>query len=175
MLSRAVGVALVVAALSTSKLAIAQVTPAATPASLEGVWASETTFGPRLRGQLRVTRGDSTWRAVISSAETRFRVRGDSVRFSFGDGMGEFRGRLESRGRTIDGFWIQPRGVVLPYPFATPLKLSLVQSGVWQGTVVPLMTRSPCICCCGEMMPASWSGPSGIPSVTPEAALLSFG
>ena len=138
MTSRMVGVALATAALGTSGFAVAQVVPAPTPGSLEGVWSSETTFGPTLRGELRVTRGDSTWRAVISSAESRFRVRGDSIRFSFGPGMGEFRGRMETNGRTIEGFWIQPRGVVLPYPFATPLRLSLVQPGVWQGTVVPL-------------------------------------
>jgi CubicO group peptidase (beta-lactamase class C family) len=138
MVRRAVGVALVTAALSTSEFAGAQVAPAATPGPLEGVWASETTFGPTLRGQLRVSRGDSTWRAVIASAETRFRVRGDSIRFSFGAGLGEFRGRMETKGRTIDGFWIQPGGVVLPYPFATPLRLDAMQPGVWQGTVVPL-------------------------------------
>jgi len=138
MARRGLGMALLTAAVFTQEFAAAQVAPPPTPGPLEGVWASENTFGPTLRGELRVIRGDSGWRAEIASVETRFRVQGDSVRFSFGDGLGQFRGKMDEKERAITGFWIQPTGLALPYPFASPLTLHLTQAGVWRGTVVPL-------------------------------------
>ncbi len=124
-----------------SPSAVAQVAPAPGPGPLIGVWASETTFGPALRGELSVVRGDSSWRATLASVETRFQVHSDSVRFAFPGGLGQFRGTLDDKGRAITGFWIQPGGVVLGYPFASPLTLRLVQPGCWRGTVVPLDDR----------------------------------
>ena len=120
---------------------LAQVAPAPAAGPLVGVWASETTFGPALRGELRVVRGDSGWRATIQSAETRFTVARDSVNFVFDPKLGEFRGTLTDNGRAIRGFWIQPGGIVLGYPFASPLTLRLTVPGTWRGDVVPLDDR----------------------------------
>src|SRR6266545_6880731 len=115
-------VALLSLTLGASPFAAAQVAPTSQPGPLIGVWASETTFGPALRGELSV-------------------VRGDSVRFAFPGGFGEFRGMLGDKGRAITGFWIQPGSVVLGYPFALPLALRVADPGVWRGTVVPLDDR----------------------------------
>jgi len=103
--------------------------------------ASEVVFGPALRGELRVVHEASAWRATLASAETRFEVGRDSVRFEFPGALGEFRGRLTENRRVIAGFWIQPAGLVMPYPFASPLALRLAAPGVWRGTVVPLDDR----------------------------------
>src|SRR5215211_953846 len=115
--------------------AAAQTSTAADP--LVGIWASETTFGPALRGELTVRRDGSSWRATISSVEIHFQATGDSIRFVFPGNHGQFRGALSEDRRSIRGFWIQPNGVTLeagPHdpggldqPFATPLGLQLRQ------------------------------------------------
>ena len=79
-------------------------------ASLTGIWASETTFGPALRGELTIAHDGADWRATLAGAESRFRVPGREVRFEFPEHRGEFRGVLSGDGRRIDGFWIQPFG-----------------------------------------------------------------
>jgi CubicO group peptidase (beta-lactamase class C family) len=108
--------------------------------ALVGIWASETTFGPALAGELTVRRVGDEWRATIMSIETRAPAARDSVRLTFG-ALGELRGRLVDDGRTIRGFWIQPSGVVIGYPFATPLTLVRAQRTTWRGTVSPLPDR----------------------------------
>ncbi|HYN82917.1 MAG TPA: serine hydrolase [Gemmatimonadaceae bacterium] len=124
----------------------------ATPSDrLIGIWASETTFGPALRGELTVRRNGSNWSATISSVETRFQPSGDSIRFGFPGNHGQFRGVLSADRRAIRGFWIQPNGVTvelgphdpggLDQPFATPLTLQLQQRHVWRAVVVPVDDR----------------------------------
>lgn len=114
-----------------------------------GIWASETTFGPALRGKLTVAREGSVWRATAASAETKFQVTGDSVRFAFPGNLGGFRGTLTDHGRAITGFWLQPVGVTEDrrdpggsgQPFATPLVLRRAGRDLWRGTVRPLEDR----------------------------------
>ena len=108
---------------------------------LIGVWGSETTFGPTLAGEMTLRRDSAGWRATLRSAESRSRVDGDSVRFAFADHLGEFRGTLVEGGREVRGFWIQPRGVTIRYPFATPVTLRRTQRDLWRGQVVPLPDR----------------------------------
>lgn len=108
---------------------------------LIGIWGSETTFGPALHGELTVRRDGSEWSASLTSAVALFRSVRDSVRFGFSGGLGQFRGALSGDGRTIDGFWIQPKGLVNGYPFASPVTLRLAGRGVWRGPVRPLPDR----------------------------------
>src|SRR5712691_5392480 len=77
---------------------------------LIGIWASETTFGPALQGELTVAREGPTWRATLSGTESIFHVAGNSVRFAFPGNLGQFRGELTENGRAIKGFWLQPSG-----------------------------------------------------------------
>ena len=124
---------------------------AAAPAddSLLGIWASETTFGPALHGELTVAREASGWHATISNAEARFQAAGDTVRFAFPGGLGQFHGSLTGNGREIAGFWLQPIGTTEERPspvgsrqaFATSLVLQRASSGLWRGTVRPLEQR----------------------------------
>lgn len=116
---------------------------------LLGIWASETTFPPALQGELTVTREDSSWRATLASAESRFNVTGDNVRFAFPGNLGQFRGALTDDGRAITGFWLQPSGVTEErsdpvgsrQAFATPLVLQKAGRDAWRGKVQPLEER----------------------------------
>jgi CubicO group peptidase (beta-lactamase class C family) len=116
---------------------------------LIGIWASETTFGPFLAGELTVTRDASIWRATLSGATSSFDLVGDSVRFAFAGGLGRFRGVLTDDGRAIKGFWLRPSGGIEDrtdpggsgQPFASPLVLESAGPGTWRGTVRPLEGR----------------------------------
>jgi CubicO group peptidase (beta-lactamase class C family) len=112
---------------------------------LNGIWVSETTYGPALQGELTVRREGTSWRATLSSAEARFNVTGDSVRFAFPGNQGQFRGTLAEKGDAITGFWLQPEGAVMALStaqrFATPLVLRRAGRGVWRGTVRSLDNR----------------------------------
>jgi CubicO group peptidase (beta-lactamase class C family) len=136
---------LAIAALIALRLALGTIPlTAQAPApsdQLIGIWASENTFGPLLRGELTVTRDSGAWRANIGSSEVRFPTRGDSIRFEIPRNLGSFRGALVPGGRSIHGWWIQPIGVTLSQSFATPLTLTLTGPGTWRGTVVPLDDR----------------------------------
>lgn len=139
-----VSLALSAAALGLStSAAVAQVfvAPPAGSDTLVGLWATESTFGPALRGELNVVRVGSTWRATLASVESRFQVKGDSIRFSFAGPLGEFRGTFTDRGRAIAGFWIQPAGEIYRNAHASPLTLRLASQDHWRGEVVPLDDR----------------------------------
>ncbi|HUQ20839.1 MAG TPA: serine hydrolase domain-containing protein [Gemmatimonadaceae bacterium] len=115
--------------------------------SLIGIWSSESLIGPYLRGPITIAHNGNKWKAVISSVETSFVPKGDSVRFSFAGNLGEFRGAFAHNRTTIDGWWIQPDGTKqdgphdpggLSQPFAGRVTLTLAQPNVWTGTIVPL-------------------------------------
>lgn len=116
---------------------------------LIGIWSSETTFGPKLQGELTVTREGSAWRARLASAESRFSVAGQGVRFAFPGNLGRFRGALSDNGRAIEGFWLQPARVTEErsepvdsrQAFATPLVLQRTGRNQWRGAVRPLEER----------------------------------
>lgn len=104
---------------------------------LIGIWASETTFTPPLRGELVVTRTGSDWLAQLGSVATHFRTTGDSVRFAFPGDLGQFRGMLIEHSRAIKGFWIQSPGMILG-PYASPLTLRSKAVNLWRAQVTPL-------------------------------------
>jgi len=119
---------------------------AQTTEPLTGLWSSESSFRPQLRGELRIIRKGSQWTATLADATTSFDVHADDVRFAFGK-RGQFRGRIE--GNTITGFWLQPEGVTSSAPnasgasqaFASPVILRRTGAGVWRGDIHPLEER----------------------------------
>jgi CubicO group peptidase (beta-lactamase class C family) len=127
-------------------LALSQA-PAGEP--LVGLWATELTFGPALRGELRLRRDGPAWRATLVNAETTFPRDGDAVRFAFPGNAGGFRGALEKGGRRITGFWLQPSGETQDrrdpggsgQAFASPLVLEPAGRNAWRGAVQPLEDR----------------------------------
>lgn len=116
--------------------------------ALIGMWGSESFIGPYLRGPITITSDGKTWRAIVSSDETRFTPKGDSIRFVFAAGLGEFRGAFTRNRSAIDGWWIQPDGTQqqdgphdpggLSQPFASRVTLTLAQPDTWRGNIVPL-------------------------------------
>jgi CubicO group peptidase (beta-lactamase class C family) len=108
-----------------------------TATDLTGLWVSETTYRPALRGELEIVRSGSQYRATIAGAE----AMSNDLRFTFPRDAGEFRGTLRADGKTIAGFWLQPSGEGGSQPFATPMSLRRVRRGVWRGTVTPLDDR----------------------------------
>jgi len=114
--------------------------------SLIGLWSAHFDFGPKVRGELVVTRAGDVWRAAIAGREARFRSAGDSIRFDFGGGAGGFRGARH--GSDIAGFWLQPSPAEdrrdssgSAQRDATPLALRAAGKDRWRGTVRPLDDR----------------------------------
>lgn len=112
--------------------------------SLEGLWVSETSYGPKRRGELTVVRDGKGCRATIGGETTRdCVVERDYLDFAFPDGSA-FRGTIKRN--TLDGYWIQPTGETEDrkdaggsgQPFATPTMLRRTGRGTWRGTVTPL-------------------------------------
>lgn len=105
---------------------------------LIGIWASETTFTPALRGELVVTRNGSDLRARIGSVEAPVHNTRDSVSFAFPGDLGQFRGIFVKHSRSINGFWVQPAGMTLGNAYASPLILRSKGVSLWSGQVTPL-------------------------------------
>ena len=97
------------------------------------LWVSDTTFGPRARGQLTID-GSS---ARVSGLTAPVRRSRDSIVAVFPDSQGEFRGILGASG-SIAGFWVQPRGLLSKVAYATPVTLRHVSSNKWRGLIDPL-------------------------------------
>ena len=112
--------------------------------ALDGLWVSESTFGPTLRGELIVARQGSAWRATLGKAESRCGPSPNGLRCIFPEGAGEFRGQVSGT-ELVSGFWIQPPGGParedLGQPYATPLVLQHPKKNSWRATVQPLEDR----------------------------------
>ncbi len=108
---------------------------------LPGLWSADTTFGPAARGLLTVEQADTMWRASVAGLSSTFRVVHDSVRFTLAGDQGQFRGALTADRRVISGFWVQPTGVVLGQPLASPLTLLRSRARRWSGVIAPLPDR----------------------------------
>ncbi|HJP84984.1 MAG TPA: serine hydrolase [Gemmatimonadaceae bacterium] len=115
--------------------------------ALIGIWGSESLIGPYLRGPITIAHTGDGWKAIISSVETKFSPRGDSVRFAFAGDLGEFRGKFAAGRTAIEGWWVQPDGTKqegphdpggLSQPFASRVTLTLAEPDIWSGNVVPL-------------------------------------
>ncbi len=108
---------------------------------LVGLWGSEEGFGPLARGALTLDGRGEPWRASIAGFEVGVQRDKDHVSFSLPGNQGSFSGRLDADGSHIEGFWIQPAGVTLSGPYATPLTLTAGSKGLWQGELRPLADR----------------------------------
>jgi CubicO group peptidase (beta-lactamase class C family) len=112
---------------------------------------SQTSNGSELRGELRIARDGSEWRATLSGIGTEFRVDGENIRFSLPRNLGSFRGSLTDRQREIRGFWLQPPGgsaaqgepVDPSQTYATPVVLLRVAPDSWRGAVPPFEQHAP--------------------------------
>ena len=112
--------------------------PVAPADRLIGIWGSDNSYGPRLRGELTVRRqDDGSWHASLGGVATSAPIRGDSIILAFPGTLGWFRGAVAASGQ-IEGWWIQPPGLIYDQPFTTRLTLARLRPGTWRGTVVPL-------------------------------------
>jgi CubicO group peptidase (beta-lactamase class C family) len=111
-------------------------TPPGNP--LVGLWGTEQSFAPLVRGTLTIDARQAQWRAAITGFEVSVGRNGDRLSFSLPNSAGEFRGRLDPTSNTINGQWIQPVGAVNNNRYATPVRLVAVSKSVWTGGVVPL-------------------------------------
>jgi CubicO group peptidase (beta-lactamase class C family) len=115
--------------------AAAQTAIAAAPANLGGVWMAQRRFGPEIRGTLTIEQRADGWTAEIAGHGAVVGVEKNRIHFELAGNRGSFRG--EVKGETIEGFWVQPNGVVLGSPFASPVTLTRVGSRTWRGEVMP--------------------------------------
>ena len=106
---------------------------------LVGLWGSETTFGPQVRGELTLERAHGIWTMRIAGFEAMSTVTGDSLSLALPGDQGKLRARIEDGGRVVRGHWIQPAGNLSPY--ATPISLELARADAWRGVVIPLDDR----------------------------------
>lgn len=119
------------------------------PDPLEGLWVSETTFGPELRGEIIVSRRGPKWTATLAGITSSTQEKGGAIQFEFRDKSGQFRGRQTKGGNLIEGFWLQPVSGFPDHrdpggtgqPFATPLTLRRISRNSWKGTVRPIESR----------------------------------
>jgi CubicO group peptidase (beta-lactamase class C family) len=108
---------------------------------LVGVWGTEQSLGPVVRGTLTIDGRARQWRASVAGFDVPVQHVAANVTFSLPGGAGEFRGRMDRRSNSMDGEWIQPAGIVNNTPYATPVHLRLISSSAWRGEIVPLDDR----------------------------------
>ncbi len=104
---------------------------------LVGTWTTSVTFGPRVRGEIRIDLTTDAWRARAGGFDVAVQHDGDTVHFALPDRLGEFRGRIGGDATVLVGQWIQPPGVVHFSGYATPVNLRRAGSS-WIGQVTPL-------------------------------------
>ncbi|MCU0252764.1 MAG: beta-lactamase family protein [Vicinamibacterales bacterium] len=106
---------------------------------ITGLWGSETTFGPQVRGDLTLERLGESWTLRIGGFEVAAPAGGDSLRLALPGGQGELRAWLDPGGSDIRAYWVQPAGNL--GSFATPVALERTRAGAWRGIVGPLDER----------------------------------
>lgn len=105
---------------------------------LTGIWGTEQSLGPLVRGTLTIDGRQDNWRAGITGFNVSVEHNGGRITFELPDSAGEFRGSLDPASNTVSGDWIQPAGVVNSNRYATPVRLVAASASVWRGEVVPL-------------------------------------
>ncbi|HEY3859754.1 MAG TPA: serine hydrolase [Gammaproteobacteria bacterium] len=108
---------------------------------LIGLWGSERVFGPAVSGILTLDGRSGDWQASVAGYSAAVQHDKSGISFALPGAQGSFRGTLSADGKRIEGFWIQPAGVTLQTPYATPLTLAATADKVWQGQVQPLTDR----------------------------------
>jgi CubicO group peptidase (beta-lactamase class C family) len=123
--------------------------------ALVGLWGSQQSFGPMVRGELTIDARSAEWRARIAGYDvpvvhTNAHTNVDTndgakneIHFALPGEAGKFRGHLSANGKQILGHWIQLAGVAFySYSYASPVELSELAPRVWRGNVVPLDERA---------------------------------
>ena len=108
---------------------------------LVGVWGSEQSLGPLVRGALTIDGRKPQWRASIAGFDVPVQRTGRAIAVVLPDGLGEFRGRPDGSSDAVEGDWVQPAGVINKTAYATPVQMMLLSPFVWRGEVVPLEDR----------------------------------
>lgn len=108
---------------------------------LAGLWGTEVSFGPLVRGQITIDGRASQWRASIAGFDVPIEKKDALLSFVLPGRAGEFRGHLSEDSKTILGQWVQPAAVVLFSRYATPVEMVEVAPHVWRGWVVPNEAR----------------------------------
>ena len=106
--------------------------------SIVGLWGTETSFRPLIKGELTLVKRADDWVATASGMEVAARFSGGLIEARFPAGGGMFRGRLQKTAGVVSGYWIQPPGTVSGTKYATPVTLRAVSGNVWRGSVMPL-------------------------------------
>jgi CubicO group peptidase (beta-lactamase class C family) len=122
--------------IETTAKAAAQVIGNPDPAV--GLWGGERVFGPRVRGEVVVHRRGDQWHMRAGGFEVRAAATADSLAITLPGGAGTLRGWV--RGRTLEGYWIQPAGMAIP-SYSTPIRFREVAPVVWVGHLEPLEER----------------------------------
>src|SRR5687767_8556022 len=115
---------------------------------LLGLWASETTFTPALRGELTLRRAGATWQASIGGAEAQCMTTADAMHCAFSQNRGLYRAAL-ANGEPGAGWWVRPSGETEDrkdpggsgQSFAGRVELRKSGAGEWRGLVQPLDDR----------------------------------
>ncbi len=108
---------------------------------LVGLWGTEQSLGPLVRGTLTIDARQRQWRAAIAGFNVPAQHTRGEITFSLPGGAGEFRGSLNISSHTVDGEWVQPAGFANHSLYATPVHLAPLGPSVWRGQVVPLDDR----------------------------------
>lgn len=119
-------------------LAVAQT---GVPKTLGGLWAFEAVLGPAARGPVVLRQLVGGYSAQVGGFEAAGSRRGYSIRFELTGHQGAFRGTFRGSSAAVEGFWVQPSGLVSGVPYASPLTLLRIAPGVWRGELAPLADR----------------------------------
>lgn len=129
---------------------------ASTGDDLVGLWGSETTLGPQVRGQVLLQRQGDAWTLRVGGFEVHGTQVGDSLRLALPGGQGMLRARVPARApasggasapnaessQVTDAFWIQPAGDGAA-AYAMPLRFVRSGGESWRATLTPLDARFP--------------------------------
>src|SRR5262245_55294692 len=76
---------------------------------LIGLWMTEVSFGPVLRGELVIRKSGAIWHASLARREADCTIATVEVWCIFPNRLGAFRG-LRNKDKWVDGWWLQPTG-----------------------------------------------------------------
>src|ERR1700730_11809138 len=108
---------------------------------LEGLWGIEQPVGPKVKGELRISRAGNSGNelhARIAGLAAKVERKTDEVSFALPEDAGAFRGHLGPKDGTISGHWIQPPAGPYNLRYASPVVLRSGAKDYWSGEVVPL-------------------------------------
>lgn len=136
-------------ALLTPRASVAQ---ASAGHDLLGLWGSEVTLGPQVRGEVLLQRVGTGWSLRVGGFEVHGAASDDALRLALPGGQGTLRARVSAQPSTSapnvasyaidDAFWIQPAGDGAP-SYAIPLRFERAGSGSWRAALAPLEVRFP--------------------------------